>query len=99
MNASAAITIRQMGIGRVSKLSDVRNIADFRELAQRKLPFPVFHSIDGGGADELTKDRNTTAFDVSTDSTPTSTLGTRSTSAKAAVLRSLVSSSSPPPSM
>ena len=52
-----------MRIGRVSQLSDVRNIADFRELAQRKLPFPVFHYIDGGGDDELTKDRNTTAFD------------------------------------
>ena len=62
MNASAAITIRQMGIGRVSKLSDVRNIADFRELARRRLPFPVFHYIDGGGDDELTKDRNTAAF-------------------------------------
>lgn len=52
----------QMRIGRVRKLNDVRNIADFRELAQRKLPFPVFHYIDGGGDDELTKDRNIAAF-------------------------------------
>jgi L-lactate dehydrogenase (cytochrome) len=52
-----------MRIGRVSKLGDVRNIADFRELARRKLPYPVFHYIDGGGDDESTKARNTSAFD------------------------------------
>jgi L-lactate dehydrogenase (cytochrome) len=47
---------------RVARLSDCHNIADFRELAKRRLPFPVFHYIDGGGDDELTKDRNTAAF-------------------------------------
>ena len=47
---------------RVSRLSDCHNIADFRALAKRRLPFPVFHYIDGGGDDELTKDRNTAAF-------------------------------------
>jgi len=62
MNARAAYDSPLMGIDRVSKLSDVRNIADFRELARRKLPFPVFHYIDGGGDDELTKERNTAAF-------------------------------------
>ena len=45
------------------RLSDCHNIADFRELAQRRLPFPVFHYIDGAADDESTKDRNTAAFD------------------------------------
>jgi L-lactate dehydrogenase (cytochrome) len=47
---------------RVSRLSDCHNIADFRALAKRRLPFPVFHYIDGAADDEITKDRNTTAF-------------------------------------
>lgn len=47
---------------KVRSLSDCHNIADFRELARRRLPFPVFHYIDGAGDDELTKDRNTAAF-------------------------------------
>jgi L-lactate dehydrogenase (cytochrome) len=47
---------------RVASLADCHNIADFRALAKRRLPFPVFHYIDGGGDDELTKDRNTAAF-------------------------------------
>jgi L-lactate dehydrogenase (cytochrome) len=48
---------------RVSRLSDCHNIADFRALAKRRLPFPVFHYIDGAADDEVTKDRNTAAFD------------------------------------
>lgn len=47
----------------VRRLSDCHNIADFRELARRRLPYPVFHYIDGGADDEVTKDRNTAAFD------------------------------------
>ena len=52
-----------MEIGKVTRLSDCHKIADFRELAQRKLPFPVFHYIDGGADDESTKARNTAAYD------------------------------------
>jgi L-lactate dehydrogenase (cytochrome) len=48
---------------RVRHLSDCHNIDDFRLLAHRKLPFPVFHYIDGAGDDEITKARNTRAFD------------------------------------
>src|SRR5690606_27337870 len=44
------------------RLGDCHNIADFRTLARRKLPFPVFHYIDGAADDELTRDRNTAAF-------------------------------------
>ncbi len=47
---------------RVSRLSDCHNVADFRALAQRRLPFPVFHYIDGAADDEITRDRNTAAF-------------------------------------
>jgi L-lactate dehydrogenase (cytochrome) len=47
----------------IRRLSDCQNIDDFRELARRKLPFPVYHYIDGAADDEVTKDRNTTAFD------------------------------------
>jgi L-lactate dehydrogenase (cytochrome) len=47
---------------RVRSLSDCHNIDDFRALASRRLPFPVFHYIDGAADDELTKDRNTEAF-------------------------------------
>jgi L-lactate dehydrogenase (cytochrome) len=45
------------------KPSACRNVEDFRELARRRLPFPVFHYIDGAADDELTKARNTAAFD------------------------------------
>ena len=47
---------------RVRSLSDCHNIDDFRALAKRRLPFPVFHYIDGAADDEVTKDRNTAAF-------------------------------------
>ncbi|MGX7952336.1 alpha-hydroxy acid oxidase [Tsuneonella sp. HG249] len=42
---------------------DCHNIGDFRTLAHRRLPYPVFHYIDGGGDDEVTRARNTAAFD------------------------------------
>ena len=48
---------------RVGRLSDCHNIADFRALAKRRLPFPVFHYIDGAADDEITRERNTAAFD------------------------------------
>ena len=35
---------------------------DFRQIARRKLPAPVFHYLDGGADDELTLARNTEAF-------------------------------------
>ncbi len=35
---------------------------DFRRIARRKLPSPVFHYLDGGADDEWTMGRNTTAF-------------------------------------
>ena len=46
----------------IRRVEDCHNIEDFRTLAHRKLPFPVFHYIDGAGDDELTKARNTAAY-------------------------------------
>ena len=43
-------------------LKDCHNYNDFRKLAKKKLPSPVFHYIDGGSDDEVTLNRNTEAF-------------------------------------
>lgn len=45
------------------RLTDCHNIDDFRLLAKQRLPWPVFDYIDGAADDELTKARNTAAFD------------------------------------
>ncbi|MCH8101401.1 MAG: alpha-hydroxy-acid oxidizing protein [Proteobacteria bacterium] len=45
------------------KISDCNNIMDFRRIARRKLPAPVFHYLDGGADDEWSLRRNTAAFD------------------------------------
>ncbi len=44
------------------RLSDCHNIDDFRLLAKKRLPWPVFDYIDGAADDELTKQRNTASF-------------------------------------
>ena len=44
------------------KLASCNNVLDFRSLAKRRLPAPVFHYLDGGADDELTLKRNTAAF-------------------------------------
>ena len=43
-------------------LNDCHNFNDFRKLAKKKLPSPIFHYIDGGADDEITLKRNTEAF-------------------------------------
>ena len=43
-------------------LAKCLNVDDFRKLAKKKLPSPIFHYIDGGADDEVTLKRNTTAF-------------------------------------
>ena len=45
------------------RLSHCHNIDDFRMLARQRLPWPVFDYIDGAADDELTKARNTAAYD------------------------------------
>jgi len=39
------------------------NTQQFRKLAQRRLPGPIFHYIDGAADDEVTYRRNTAAYD------------------------------------
>ena len=43
-------------------INDCFNFEDFRKLAKKKLPAPIFHYIDGGSDDEVTLNRNTAAF-------------------------------------
>ncbi|WP_299324370.1 alpha-hydroxy acid oxidase [Parasphingopyxis sp.] len=45
------------------RLIDCHNFDDFRTLAKRRLPGPVFHYIDGGADDERTLARNTQAYE------------------------------------
>ena len=44
-------------------LKDCHNFSDFRKLAKKKLPSPIFHYIDGAADDEVTYRRNTEAYD------------------------------------
>ena len=43
-------------------LNDCYNFEDFRKLAKKNLPAPIFHYIDGGSDDEITLKRNTESF-------------------------------------
>ena len=43
-------------------IKDCYNIEDFRKLAKKNLPSPIFHYIDGGADDETTLKRNTESF-------------------------------------
>ena len=43
-------------------LNDCYNYNDFRKLAKKNLPAPIFHYIDGGSDDEVTLKRNTDSF-------------------------------------
>ena len=43
-------------------LEDNFNFEDFRSVAKKKLPAPIFHYIDGGSDDEVTLKRNTESF-------------------------------------
>ena len=43
-------------------LKNCHNFSDFRKLAKKNLPSPIFHYIDGGSDDEVTLRRNTDAF-------------------------------------
>ena len=43
-------------------LKECYNFQDFRKLAKKNLPGPIFHYIDGGSDDEITLRRNTDSF-------------------------------------
>lgn len=46
------------------RLKDCINFHDFRRLAKKRLPGPIFNYIDGAADDEVTYRRNTAAFDT-----------------------------------
>ena len=43
-------------------IKDCYNFEDFKKLAKKNLPSPIFHYIDGGADDETTLKRNTESF-------------------------------------
>ncbi len=43
-------------------LNNCHNFQDFRKLAKKRLPSPIFHYIDGAADDEVTYNRNTAAY-------------------------------------
>jgi L-lactate dehydrogenase (cytochrome) len=45
------------------KLKHCYNMQQFRRMARKRLPGPIFHYIDGGADDEVTYRRNTEAYD------------------------------------
>jgi L-lactate dehydrogenase (cytochrome) len=45
------------------RLRDCHNFHDFRRLARRRLPSPIFNYIDGAADDEVTYRRNTASFE------------------------------------
>lgn len=46
------------------RLARCHNFQDFRALARRRLPGPIFHYIDGAADDEVTYRRNTAAYEA-----------------------------------
>ncbi len=46
-----------------NSINNCHNVKDFRRLAKKKLPGPIFHYIDGAADDEITYKRNTQAYD------------------------------------
>ncbi len=45
------------------RLKNCHNFHDYRKLAQKRLPGPIFNYIDGGADDEVTMRKNTAAYD------------------------------------
>lgn len=45
------------------RLEQCHNFHDFRKLALKRLPGPIFNSIDGGADDEASLRRNSTSFE------------------------------------
>ena len=66
-SADAMLTIKEKSHGwrrPVMSIERCFNLDDFRELARRRLPEPLFHFMDGGADDEATLRRNVSAFDA-----------------------------------
>ena len=48
---------------RSANIKQCHNVEDFRSMARRRLPGPIFHYIDGAADDEVTYRRNTEAYE------------------------------------
>jgi L-lactate dehydrogenase (cytochrome) len=48
---------------KIMRLKDCHNFQDFRTLARRRLPGPIFNYIDGAADDEVTYRRNTASYE------------------------------------
>jgi L-lactate dehydrogenase (cytochrome) len=59
-NEASRIAARRLFMG----IGDCHNFEDFRELARRRLPYPVFHYIDGAADDEVTRRQNSAAYET-----------------------------------
>ncbi len=44
-------------------INNCHNVKDFRNLAKKRLPSPIFHYIDGAADDEITYKRNTDSYE------------------------------------
>ena len=45
------------------RLRHCHNFEDYRKLARRRLPAPIFHYVDGGADDEVTRRKNAESFE------------------------------------
>ena len=52
-----------MAYTRAMRLKHCHNFEDYRALARRRLPAPIFHYIDGGADDEVTRRKNAKSFE------------------------------------
>ena len=52
-----------MAYTRTMRLKHCHNFEDYRALARRRLPAPIFHYIDGGADDEVTRRKNAKSFE------------------------------------
>ena len=68
------------------RLSNCHNFHDYRELARRRLPGPIFNYIDGAADDETTYRRNTSSFDAC-DLVPNILRGVESVDTSVTVMR------------
>src|SRR5262249_17554354 len=72
-----AFPLESIGVRARMRLRNCHNFHDFRQLAKRRLPGPIFDYIDGAAEDEATHRRNTEAFE-SCDLVPSVLRGIRS---------------------
>src|SRR5260370_40161215 len=54
---------RDRAWSRFAGIKQCNNIEDFRSMARRRLPGPIFHYIDGAADDEVSYRRNTEAYE------------------------------------